>query len=228
MNRYLGEIALFAFDFTPRGWMPCTGAWLDARARAHMGLYSVLGTRFGGAGTVFRLPAYEALMPPGPAYGIAAGGVPPNRRGNDSPDDGAGRISLFPYDFVPPGWRRCDGGLGTPDLARHAPTGSIFLVVPGGAEEGMDEVVIGEVRLHDAATAHPGWIPCDGRILPADHRYPDDDWRAIRPNNAALFELLGHRFGGSDQQFALPDLRGIALPAGLEYRIAGAGGYPSR
>ena len=39
------------------------------------------------------------------------------------------------------------------------------------------------------------WLICDGRLLNASE-YPD------------LFQLVGQRFGGTGEEFALPDLRG--------------------
>lgn len=43
-----------------------------------------------------------------------------------------------------------------------------------------------------------GWLPCDGRSLVA-HQYPQ------------LFHVLGYLYGGSDDQFNLPDYRGYFL-----------------
>ena len=43
-----------------------------------------------------------------------------------------------------------------------------------------------------------GWLLCDGRVLDAKD-YPE------------LFSALGHLYGGSDDRFHLPDLRGKVL-----------------
>jgi microcystin-dependent protein len=48
-------------------------------------------------------------------------------------------------------------------------------------------------------------------------------------SNAALFTLLGDRFGGDGKRtFGLPDMRGHEPIKGLSYLIATAGIYPSR
>jgi len=58
-------------------------------------------------------------------------------------------------------------------------------------------------------------LPADGRLL------------AIN-TNAALFTILGTRFGGDGvSTFGLPDLRAFA-PNGLQYSICVNGIFPSR
>lgn len=51
----LGEIALFGFDYAPRGWASCDGQLLPLMQNT--ALFSILGTQFGGNGsTNFALP----------------------------------------------------------------------------------------------------------------------------------------------------------------------------
>lgn len=57
------------------------------------------------------------------------------------------------------------------------------------------------------------FLPCDGRMLP-------------KGPNTALFSLLGYRFGGSGEQFAIPNYKGMA-PQGSGYFIAVQGVYPN-
>ena len=62
-----------------------------------------------------------------------------------------------------------------------------------------------------------GWMPCDGRsLLTAD--YP------------ALFAALGYRYGGGDELFEIPDLRGYGVgpvaPGTTNYIIRFASGLP--
>lgn len=75
----LGQIQLFAFDFMPRGWMPCDGTALEIRD--HLALYALLGTRYGGDGqTHFALPDLKGKEPiPGSVYGICLDGLYPSR-----------------------------------------------------------------------------------------------------------------------------------------------------
>jgi hypothetical protein len=74
---------------------------------------------------------------------------------------------------------------------------------------------LGEIVLVAFGFAPRFWWPCDGRLLPCNQ-------------NAALFNLLGTRFGGNGMtNFALPDLRGKEPAEGLMYCIAVNGGlYP--
>ena len=51
----IGEIQLLAFDFAPRGWLPCDGRILQISA--NQALFSLLGTTYGGDGlTTFAIP----------------------------------------------------------------------------------------------------------------------------------------------------------------------------
>jgi microcystin-dependent protein len=74
--------------------------------------------------------------------------------------------------------------------------------------------VLGDIILSVNAYGS-GALPADGRLLPINQ-------------NAAVFSLLGTRFGGDGvSTFALPDLRAFA-PQGLQYSICVLGIYPSR
>jgi microcystin-dependent protein len=53
MSIYFGEIRPFNGPL-PEGWEPCDGRQL--KASQNMALYALLGTRYGGDGTVFNLP----------------------------------------------------------------------------------------------------------------------------------------------------------------------------
>ena len=52
---FIGEIQLFGFDFTPRGWAQCNGQLLPIAQNT--ALFSLIGTTYGGDGRVsFALP----------------------------------------------------------------------------------------------------------------------------------------------------------------------------
>jgi microcystin-dependent protein len=59
------------------------------------------------------------------------------------------------------------------------------------------------------------FAPCDGRVIPLGQ-------------NPALYSLLGNKFGGDKDHFALPNLTGRAPIKGLSYLIATRGIYPER
>lgn len=46
---YIGEIRAFAFNFTPRGWLPCNGAVYPIQSNS--ALFAILGIQYGGNGT---------------------------------------------------------------------------------------------------------------------------------------------------------------------------------
>lgn len=110
-NTVVGEVALFPYNFTPQGFLPCTGS--TAYLWDQEGLFQVIGTRFGGDGKEnFKLPDMSKSAPEGSRYVITATGIYPNRGGSRQPVEAhTGEIRLFPYDFVPDGWELCDGGL---------------------------------------------------------------------------------------------------------------------
>jgi microcystin-dependent protein len=76
---YLGEVRLFGFNFCPSGWLAANGQTLPIAQYA--ALFSLLGTNYGGNGTVnFGLPDLRGRAPVAPtpqeqiggAYGAAS------------------------------------------------------------------------------------------------------------------------------------------------------------
>ena len=52
---FLGQIALFGFNFPPRGWALCSGQTLSIASNT--ALFALLGTQYGGNGvSTFGLP----------------------------------------------------------------------------------------------------------------------------------------------------------------------------
>lgn len=82
-----------------------------------------------------------------------------------------------------------------------------------GAAGSGSEGTLGQIILSAGSVVNG--VPCNGQILPIS-------------GNAALFSLLGDRFGGNGvTTFALPDLRDAA-PNGLTYSIITQGIFPTR
>jgi microcystin-dependent protein len=62
MEPFLGQIQLFGFGWTPKGWMPCEGQLLSISANT--ALFSLLGTTYGGDGkSSFALPDLRGRAP---------------------------------------------------------------------------------------------------------------------------------------------------------------------
>lgn len=78
MNNF-GKTKLFAFNFTPREWLPCEGQILPISQ--YVQLYQLLGTTFGGDGkTTFGLPDLKDKAPAkGLHYCICYQGQMPRR-----------------------------------------------------------------------------------------------------------------------------------------------------
>jgi len=69
---FLGQIALFAFNFPPKGWALCSGQLLPINQ--NQALFALLGTTFGGNGvTTFALPDMRGRVP----IGVGVGGANP-------------------------------------------------------------------------------------------------------------------------------------------------------
>lgn len=73
MDVFLGEIRMFGFTFAPTGWALCNGQLMSISQNT--ALFSLLGTNYGGNGTVtFGLPNLQAAIPisqgqsPGTSY----------------------------------------------------------------------------------------------------------------------------------------------------------------
>src|SRR5439155_9051269 len=59
---FLGQIAIFAFGFAPKGWAQCNGQLLPINQ--NQALFSLLGTMYGGDGRVnFALPDLRSRIP---------------------------------------------------------------------------------------------------------------------------------------------------------------------
>jgi microcystin-dependent protein len=68
MDAYIGMIAMFGFNFAPRGWMLCNGQ--SIAIASNTALFSLLGTTYGGNGqTTFNLPNLQSRVPIGMGTG---------------------------------------------------------------------------------------------------------------------------------------------------------------
>lgn len=207
----MGEIALYAFAWAPVGWTRCDGSVLPIRGNES--LFMILQTRFGGDGqTTFALPNYAPLRS-ALHYQIATAGLYEDGRQsmfNVAPGD----VVLLTLDAPPPDALECNGQPGTPNLSDNVPPGSKYYIAVHGDATSSRDPMIGQVRVHSAASNPDGWLPCDGRMLRTDDYQP-------------LFSLIEYASGGGGDQFALPDLRQIT-PPGVRFDIAYHGWYPAR
>jgi microcystin-dependent protein len=149
-----------------------------------------------------------------------------------------GRISLFPYDFEPQGWKFCQGGslpisteylalfqllgttfggdgqqtFGLPNF--QAPPGCHYGISMNGASQDVSYWgVVGETLIWIRKNTPQDLVECAGESLPSG-QYP-------------LLEMyLGTRFGDQGADYVVvPDLRGKA-PAHSRYLMAERGEIP--
>jgi microcystin-dependent protein len=80
MDTFLGNIALFPYNFAPMGWHLCDGTLLQISQNT--ALFSLIGTQFGGDGqTTFGLPDLRPIFVDTPGLGLymALQGIYPTR-----------------------------------------------------------------------------------------------------------------------------------------------------
>jgi len=77
------------------------------------------------------------------------------------------------------------------------------------------EYIFGTIVLY-AYTFEPyGWYKCDGRSLPISE-------------NDVLFSLIGNAYGGSGNNFNLPNMLGLEPIPNMNFYICNNGMYPTR
>ena len=107
-DRTLGEVTLFAGNFTIRGWEACDGKLLSISQ--YTALYSIIGINYGGDGrSTVGLPNMTAPLS-NMRYLIAMDGRYPSRDGAGGEYEAfIGEVILFSGNFVPDGWKECNG-----------------------------------------------------------------------------------------------------------------------
>jgi len=80
---FLGLVQIFAFNYSPLGWVPCYGQTLQVNQ--YSALFSLIGTTFGGNGTsTFQLPNLRGAVPSQKSnfmgYHICLSGAYPQRQ----------------------------------------------------------------------------------------------------------------------------------------------------
>ncbi len=238
---YVGEIQLFPYDRAPKGWVYAAGQSLPINQNS--ALFALLGTTFGGDGrTTFQVPNLTGKAPVGMGYYIALNGLFPSRDEglSGSSNSTLGEVRLFPYYFVPTGWKALQGQtlsiqsytdlynmIGTkfggdatntfqlPVLTDLIPNVKYAISTDPSfqAENGTGDEYVGEVIPYLVPVVGNNLLSATGNLL------------SMNQNNV-LYSLLEYRFGGNNQTvFAVPDLRGYQ--AQLNYYIVPEGLYPS-
>lgn len=233
MPPMIGKITLFPYDFEPNGWINCDGRLIPTSKNET--LFTVLGTTFGGDGeNTFAVPDLTEITPPNCKYCIAI-------KGTSNEDFYQGIIGETFLSVARPHTRNvmeCTGqslrkeqaplllmfigsrfggdgakNFNLPDMSGKAPAGLRYsMAVQGNDPNFPHEPYLGELFLLPYEASTENLMLCNGRRV---------------SSNGALFTLLGTRFGGDAQHFALPDLRGAA-PPNYSYYMNARGVMPPR
>ncbi len=99
-------------------------------------------------------------------------------------------------------------------LLAGAVVGAALAALPAHAQTGL-ATYVGEIRLFPFDKCPRDWIEAEGQVMAISR-------------HAALFRLIGTRFGGDGGvSFNLPDLREAVPERGLRYCISLKGTYPT-
>jgi len=204
IDPYLGEVIMFAGNFAPTGWSFANGA--TRPTTQNPGLYSILGTSFGGNGSTYALPDFRGRTAVGTGFGPGLTEI----EGGDA--FGVETVAITTAQLpshshsLPSGGTTGTTGSGEahenqqPSLAMNYII-ALEGVVPqqNGAGGGSGAVpYIGEIALFAGNFAPLGWAFAQGQLYPIS-------------GYEALFSLIGTTYGGNGvDTFALPDLSGRA------------------
>lgn len=244
-NQVVGEIRLFAGDFTPAGWVPCNGQFLGIADND--ALFYLIGNTFGREGDTFGIPklAEVPTLKGGNLRYILSnsGGWP---AGGIEAFPGEIRLMLNPSaDFLPRNCVRCEGQLvpatdtlrntlgnrfggdgithvGIPQLTFSDPNIG-YLLCTQGPPFARDPITFEPIILTDSYLAEVKAFA--GANLPGGYLSLEQQAMLTSASFPALFALLGNRFGQGTGSFGTPQL--APLSAGLPFFICTQGIFPT-
>ena len=207
---FLGQVATFAGNFAPGGWMAANGQLLQIAQNT--ALFSILGTTYGGNGvTTFALPDLQGRV----SVGASANNPLGTTFGGQFTTLSTAQMPAHDH-TVPSSANTGNTGGGAPvnndqpSLALNylIAVNGIFPSRDGGGSFNETTPVLGQIVEFAGSFVPNGWLLANGQLLPINQ-------------NQALFSLLGTQYGGDGRTtFALPDLRGRTLiGAGGDYFV---------
>lgn len=199
-SAFLGQVATFAGNFVPAGWMEANGQLLNIADNT--GLFALIGTTYGGNGvTTFALPDLRGRVSVGATATNPLGTV----FGTEFNLLTQGQLPVHTH--TEPGGTTGATGNGAPVDNRQASLALNYLIAttgifpPRDSGGGFDETTqtLGQIVEFAGNFAPRGWAFANGQLLSI-------------AQNQALFSLLGTMYGGDGRTtFALPDFRGRTL-----------------
>jgi len=236
----LGQIVLLPYDFAPQGWLVCDGSLLPISE--YLDLFQLLGTTYGGDGdSTFGLPPLSAAAPKGCNFCISLFGA---FRTNSYAGIVGETVALADSMERPRNLIECTGGtfaknqylvlqqyignrfggdgvntFGLPNLTNKFPkTGYRYNLTTSGDDPNFvrdRSPFVGELILLPFNQTFQTLLPCNGSMLPV-------------ASNKGLYALIRNKFGGNDQQFAIPDLRNSVPLLNYNYYLSTSGVLPGR
>lgn len=196
---YLGQIRMFAGNFTPSGAVAPEGQLLAVNQND--ALFSLVGTFYGGDGeTTFAVPDLSgtASVHHGQGPGLSNWNVG-QMRGSATTTLTINNMPAHSHGFANPNSPTGSTG-GGQAFSNFQPTlASTFWIATEGIFPSRNRgsgQFLGQVTQFAGNFAARGWAEANGQILPI-------------AQNQALFAILGTTYGGDGETtFALPDLRG--------------------
>jgi microcystin-dependent protein len=146
MDPFVGMIAIFPYNFAPKGWLPCNGQLIPINQ--NQALFSLLGTTYGGDGRVnFALPNLQGRVPVGMGGGRTLG-------------ERAGEAShTLTQPEMPAHTHQLSGSSSPASLSN--PTGNVFAATSGNNYGTATPVVLS-----------PAVVPAAGGSQPHENRQP--------------------------------------------------------
>lgn len=246
-DQCVGQISLFAFNFSPKDWVLCDGRTLNKLE--YQILFALIGNTFGGDGTTtFKVPDLTNASPvSGANYYMSTNG----NFGFAADSLTIGEVCLLPDELVQristsgDYFLKCDGA--TYGITTYTNLYSII----GATFGGNGSSTFGVPNLTNASPltgmsyyiVHNGMYPSMDGTLATDEFIGSIDLFAftnrtfsntavcngqtlVTANNQALFALVGNVYGGNAINFSIPDLRGAVPSPSFQYYMTKTGMYP--
>lgn len=231
---------LLPYDFAPAGWLVCDGKLIPISENE--ALFQLLGFTYGGDGeSTFGLPNLSAAAPKGCNFCISLFG---SFRTNLYDGIVGETVALADATELPQNVIECTGGtftknkyallqmyignrfggdgvntFGLPNLTNKFPKpGYRYKLTTFGDDPNFirdRNPYVGELILMPFDHTFETLLLCNGSMLPVE-------------NNRPLYALIRNKFGGNDQQFALPDLRSSVPVPNYNYYMSTRGVLPPR
>lgn len=166
---FIGQLALFGFNFPPKGWALCNGQLLPINQ--NQALFSLLGTTFGGNGqTTFALPDLRGRVP----IGVGVNGSNPFLGESSGSESVTLTLSQLPAHThalntsALTATARCrNAGANLP-----TPVGNTFAIVNPGTTQAYSSAPDGDMQASSAAFGGSAQALATGSSQPHENRQP--------------------------------------------------------